>query len=43
MLRAPSLQPAELYRYAGPLQWGVSLVLLAGLLLIIWLLRRRRV
>lgn len=37
-----SLQPAELYRYAGPLQWGVSLVLLAGVLLILWLLRRRR-
>jgi len=40
MLREPSLSPAELYRYAGPLQWGVSLVLVAGLLLIAWLLRR---
>lgn len=40
MLREPSLSPAELYRYAGPLQWGVSLVLIAGLLLIAWLLRR---
>ena len=42
MLRAPSLHPADLYRYAGALQWGVSVVLLAGLLLIVWLLRRRR-
>ena len=42
MLRVPSLKPVELYRYAGPLQWGVSLVLLAGVLLILWLLRRRR-
>lgn len=40
MLREPSLHPGDLYRYAGPLQWGVSLVLLAGLLLIAWLLRR---
>ncbi|MGE8362346.1 bifunctional metallophosphatase/5'-nucleotidase [Pseudomonas sp.] len=40
MLREPSLHPAELYRYAGTLQWGVSVVLLAGLLLIAWLLRR---
>ncbi|MGE8500553.1 MAG: bifunctional metallophosphatase/5'-nucleotidase [Pseudomonas sp.] len=40
MLREPSLHPAELYRYAGTLQWGVSLVLAAGLLLIAWLLRR---
>jgi len=41
MRREASLRPAELYRYAGPLQWGVSLVLLAGVLLIVWLLRRR--
>lgn len=41
MRREASLHPAELYRYAGPLQWGVSLVLLAGVLLIVWLLRRR--
>lgn len=40
MLREPSLHSGDLYRYAGPLQWGVSLVLLAGLLLIAWLLRR---
>ncbi len=43
MRREASLHPAELYRYAGPLQWGVSLVLLAGVLLIVWLLRRRHV
>jgi 5'-nucleotidase len=42
MLREPSLHPVELYRYAGPLQWGASLLPLAGLLLIIWLLRRLR-
>lgn len=46
MIRAPSLHPAELFRLAGPLQWGVSLVILAGALLILWLLsrplRRRR-
>lgn len=41
MRREASLHPSELYRYAGPLQWGVSLVLLAGVLLIVWLLRRR--
>lgn len=41
MRREASLHPAELYRYAGPLQWGVSLVVLAGVLLIVWLLRRR--
>ncbi|SDO78290.1 bifunctional metallophosphatase/5'-nucleotidase [Ectopseudomonas guguanensis] len=40
MLRAPSLHPAELFRLAGPLQWGVSLVILAGVLLILWLLSR---
>ncbi|WP_322980909.1 bifunctional UDP-sugar hydrolase/5'-nucleotidase [Pseudomonas sp. C11] len=47
MLRVPSLQPAELLRLAGPLQWGVSAVVLVGLLLVLgWLgrslLRRRR-
>ncbi|MBF8163877.1 bifunctional metallophosphatase/5'-nucleotidase [Ectopseudomonas hydrolytica] len=46
MIRAPSLHPAELFRLTGPLQWGVSLVILAGALLILWLLsrplRRRR-
>lgn len=41
MLREPSLQPTALYRYAGPLQWGASLLPLTGLLLI-WLLRRAR-
>ena len=41
MLREPSLQPTALYRYAGPLQWGVSLVLLAGVVLMFWLVRRR--
>jgi 5'-nucleotidase len=41
MLRAASLHPAELFRYAGPLQWGLSLVVLSGVLLIVWLLRRR--
>ncbi|MFT0625140.1 bifunctional metallophosphatase/5'-nucleotidase [Ectopseudomonas guguanensis] len=40
MLRAPSLHPAELFRLAGPLQWGVSLVILGGVLLILWLLSR---
>lgn len=36
----PSLHPAELFRLAGPLQWGVSAVVLLGLLLILWLLSR---
>lgn len=40
MLRQPSLHPAELLRLAGPLQWGASAVILAGLLLILWLLTR---
>lgn len=40
MIRAPSLHPAELFRLAGPLQWGVSSVILAGALLILWLLSR---
>lgn len=47
MLRVPSLQPAELLRLAGPLQWGVSVVVLIGLLLVLgllgrYLLRRRQ-
>jgi 5'-nucleotidase len=47
MLRVPSLQPAELLRLAGPLQWGVSAVVLVGLLLVLgllgrYLLRRRQ-
>lgn len=47
MLRVPSLQPVELLRLAGPLQWGVSAVVLVGLLLVLGLLgrsllRRRR-
>ena len=46
MIRAPSLHPAELFRLAGPMQWGASVVILAGVLLILWLLsrplRRRR-
>ncbi|TWC30191.1 5'-nucleotidase [Pseudomonas sp. SJZ079] len=46
MLREPSLHPVELYRYAGPLQWGVSLLVVLGLVLIVWWLggvwRRRR-
>ncbi|MBA4242973.1 MAG: bifunctional metallophosphatase/5'-nucleotidase [Pseudomonas sp.] len=40
MIRAPSLHPAELFRLAGPLQWGASSVILAGALLILWLLSR---
>lgn len=40
MLRVPSLQPAELFRLAGPLQWGVSVVVLIGLLLMLGLLGR---
>jgi 5'-nucleotidase len=40
MLRVPSLQPAELLRLAGPLQWGVSAVVLVGLLLVLGLLGR---
>lgn len=42
MLRAASLHPADLFRYAGPLQWGLSVVLLSGALLILGLLLRRR-
>lgn len=41
MLRAASLHPADLFRYAGPLQWALSVVLLSGVLLILWLLLRR--
>ena len=40
MLRVPSLQPVELLRLAGPLQWGVSAVVLVGLLLVLGLLGR---
>ena len=40
MIRAPSLHPAELFRLAGPMQWGASAVILAGVLLILWLLSR---
>lgn len=40
MIRAPSLHPAEMFRLAGPLQWGVSAVILACVLLILWLLTR---
>lgn len=46
MLRVPSLHPGELFRLAGPLQWGASALLLAGGLLLLCLLtrplRRRR-
>ncbi|HEX5843071.1 MAG TPA: bifunctional UDP-sugar hydrolase/5'-nucleotidase [Pseudomonas sp.] len=41
MLREPSLHPANLYRHAGPLQWGASALLLSTLWLVAWLLRRR--
>ncbi|MEX6501689.1 bifunctional metallophosphatase/5'-nucleotidase [Pseudomonas zhanjiangensis] len=41
MLREPSLSPAALYRYAGIMQWGASVALLAALLLIIGLVRRK--
>jgi 5'-nucleotidase/UDP-sugar diphosphatase len=41
MLRAPSLHPAELYRYAGPLQWGASGLLLGAALLAMWLVCRK--
>ena len=40
MIRVPSLHPAELFRLAGPMQWGASAVILAGVLLILWLLSR---
>ena len=46
MIRAPSLHPADMFRLAGPLQWGTSAVVLACVLMIVWLLsrplRRRR-
>jgi 5'-nucleotidase/UDP-sugar diphosphatase len=46
MIRAPSLHPADMFRLAGPLQWGTSAIVLACVLLILWLLsrplRRRR-
>lgn len=40
MLRVPSLQPVELLRLAGALQWGVSVVVLIGLSLMLGLLGR---
>ncbi|WP_025164781.1 bifunctional metallophosphatase/5'-nucleotidase [Pseudomonas taeanensis] len=40
MLREPSLYPSELYRYAGPMQLGASLLLVAGLWWMAWLFRR---
>lgn len=40
MIRAPSLHPAEMFRLAGPLQWGVITVILACVLLTLWLLTR---
>ncbi len=40
MLREPSMLPGNLYRNAGALQWGVSGVLLLGVVLILWLLSR---
>ena len=42
MLREPSLHPAALYRYAGPLQWGASLLLVAVLLALCWFCARLR-
>ena len=42
MQRVASLSPLELYRNAGRLQWGATLVIGVGLLLIGWLLRRGR-
>ncbi|WP_439886271.1 bifunctional metallophosphatase/5'-nucleotidase [Pseudomonas sp. MBLB4123] len=42
MLREPSLHPAALYRYAGPLQWGASLLLVAVLLALYWFCARLR-
>ena len=39
--RVAQFNPADLFRYAGPLQWGLSLVVVSGVLLIVWLLRRR--
>ena len=40
MLRAPSFAPAAMFRYAGTLQWSVSVVVVLGTLLILWLLRQ---
>ncbi|MFH6598770.1 bifunctional UDP-sugar hydrolase/5'-nucleotidase [Ectopseudomonas khazarica] len=40
MIRAPSLNPREMFRLAGPMQWGVSAVVLLGVLLILGLLMR---
>jgi len=38
MLREPSLVPSALYRNAGLLQWGASVLALLGLALLLWLL-----
>ncbi|CAD5107877.1 bifunctional metallophosphatase/5'-nucleotidase [Zestomonas carbonaria] len=40
MHRVASLSPVELYRNAGRLQWGASVLVGAGLLLIAWLMWR---
>lgn len=40
MVRAPSLNPREMFRLAGPMQWGASAVVLLGVLLILGLLMR---
>ena len=40
MIRAPSLNPREMFRLAGPMQWGASAVVLLGVLLILGLLMR---
>lgn len=40
MVRAPSLDPREMFRLAGPMQWGASAVVLLGVLLILGLLMR---
>ncbi|GIZ13589.1 bifunctional UDP-sugar hydrolase/5'-nucleotidase [Pseudomonas sp. NCCP-436] len=40
MIRAPSLHPGELFRLAGPLQWGGCVLLLSATLLLLWLVLR---
>ncbi len=40
MVRARSLNPREMFRLAGPMQWGASAVVLLGVLLILGLLMR---
>lgn len=40
MIRAPSLDPREMFRLAGPMQWGASAMVLLGVLLILGLLMR---